>query len=140
MLSLVPWCNIFDASSLKQWWNFNPKHRYHVLVGGLVAINFIFPLILGISSSQLTDSYFSGRGGPGPPTSVACSWDPQEPRDVRQKFSTKDDSWLIRLFNMLQSAVDITHDGSMYGIYIYIYMLTRLGQKMIVNGKPYMAC
>ena len=30
---------------------------------------FIFPEILGILSSQLTKSYFSGRGGPGPPTS-----------------------------------------------------------------------
>ena len=29
------------------------------LVGGLVAINFIFPDILGMSSSQLTNSYFS---------------------------------------------------------------------------------
>ena len=29
------------------------------LVGGLVAINIIFPEILGISSSQLTNSYFS---------------------------------------------------------------------------------
>ena len=29
------------------------------LVGGLVAINFIFPEILGMSSSQLTNSYFS---------------------------------------------------------------------------------
>ena len=29
------------------------------LVGGLVAMNFIFPEILGISSSQLTNSYFS---------------------------------------------------------------------------------
>ena len=29
------------------------------LVGGLVAMNFIFPLILGMSSSQLTNSYFS---------------------------------------------------------------------------------
>ena len=34
-------------------------------VDGLVAINFIFPLILGISSSQLTNSYFS-EGWPWP--------------------------------------------------------------------------
>ena len=30
-----------------------------ILVGGLVAINFIFPEKLGISSSQMTKSYFS---------------------------------------------------------------------------------
>ena len=34
-----------------------------ILVGGLVAIWIIFPEILGMSSSQLTNSYFSGRGG-----------------------------------------------------------------------------
>ena len=34
------------------------------LVGGLVAMNFIFPEILGISSSQLTNSNRFQRGGP----------------------------------------------------------------------------
>ena len=33
---------------------------------------FYFPIQLGISSSQLTKSYFSGRGGPGPPASTAA--------------------------------------------------------------------
>ena len=35
---------------------------HHLLVGGLVAINFIFPEILGMSSSQLTKSYFYHDG------------------------------------------------------------------------------
>ena len=38
-----------------------------ILVGGLVAMNFIFPLILGFLSSQLTNSFFQ-RGGQKPPT------------------------------------------------------------------------
>ena len=44
------------------------KNGHHYLVGGLVAINFIFPLILGmygnVKSSQLTNSYILQRGGP----------------------------------------------------------------------------
>ena len=41
--------------------NFNPRCMSFILylVGGLVAMDFIFPLILGISLSQLTNSYFS---------------------------------------------------------------------------------
>ena len=47
-----------------------PHSRYQ-LVGGLVAINFIFPEILGFCHhpNWRTVIYFSGRGGPGPPSS-----------------------------------------------------------------------
>ena len=63
----------------------SPKHDSNtaLLVGGLVAINFIFPLILainfifplilGISSSQMTNSIIFQRGGPGPPTQPCCA-------------------------------------------------------------------
>ena len=48
------------ASRFKYVWGFHifPASRKS-LVGGLVAIFWIFPFILGISSSQLTNSYFS---------------------------------------------------------------------------------
>ena len=53
---LAPW-------AAKRWWFEQPKKGE--LVGGLVAINLIFPLIWGISSSQLTTSYW---GVAQPPT------------------------------------------------------------------------
>ena len=56
----------FSESRVPNWMVY--KH----LVGGLVAINFIFPLILGMSSSQLTKSYFSEEFKPL--TSHICRW------------------------------------------------------------------
>ena len=47
-------------------------HILHIIYWLVVwNINYIFPLILGISSSQLTHIF--QRGGPGPPTSFPCS-------------------------------------------------------------------
>ena len=45
-------------------------HWFCMLVGGLVAMNFIFPSILGMSVIIPIDElhHFSGRGGPGPPS------------------------------------------------------------------------
>ena len=54
--------NIFPQQFLQRSAQDTQGTQFHHLVGGLVAINFIFPLILGIileSSSQLTNSYFS---------------------------------------------------------------------------------
>ena len=45
------------SSSMVGLWNF-PTYHYISLVGGLVAILY-FPIQLGMSSSQLTNSYFS---------------------------------------------------------------------------------
>ena len=45
------------------------RNLHILLVGGLVAINFIFPEILGISSSQLTNSNLFQKGFK-PPTSI----------------------------------------------------------------------
>ena len=44
------------------------KPPISLLVGGLVAMNFIFPEILGMSSFQLTNKNIFQRGGEKPPT------------------------------------------------------------------------
>ena len=75
-LGCIPQCHHWWTLEVKDGLNSHVKRerlelacQYIIcLVGGLVAMNFIFPFILGMSNHPNWRTHIFQRGGPGPPT------------------------------------------------------------------------